>query len=319
MSFEGFYGTKSGCQIAKVSPVDDDHDSDVIFKEGDKSKIEREYKQIMEWRRVAPGVGPDFAEYHEKEHGASLLVSYIEGTTFQEILLGRDRRLLAESSERVQTTLARIWRETREDGEVRPRFLTELLSRMEDMEKAHPDLVDTRKQIGGLEIPSFRSLLMECLHLDELAVAPFSVWTHGDFNTDNIIYNSDERRVHFIDLNRSGRADYSRDIAVFMVSNYRLPVFDKGVRELICEVVADFYGFANGFARSIGDDRFEMRLALGVARSLATSTRFELNEGFAGDMMSRARYLVDAVRAHAVRAQAKRDDEFRFPVEVLCS
>jgi hypothetical protein len=44
-----------------------------------------------------------------------------------------------------------------------------------------------------------------------------------------------------------------------------------------------------------GDRTYGARLALGLARSFVTSTRFEIDETFAGEMYSRAVYLLEKI------------------------
>ena len=57
----------------------------------------------------------------------------------------------------------------------------------------------------------------------------------------------------------------------------------------------DFYRVARRYADKVGDDTFELRLALGLARSFATSTRFILDKSLARRMFLRARYLIQLV------------------------
>ena len=148
---------------------------------------------------------------------------------------------------------------------------------------------------------------------EERLQPPFSVYIHGDFNLDNIIYDPLEKKINFIDLHRSRYMDYVQDVSVFMVSNYRLQILDAPLRRRILGVAQDFYGFARRFARKAGDDSFELRLALGLARSFATSTRFILDQTLARAMFLRARYLIELVLA----ANPKRPERFRIPIEEI--
>ena len=142
---------------------------------------------------------------------------------------------------------------------------------------------------------------------------PFSVYIHGDFNVDNIIYDPVEKKISFIDLHRSRYMDYVQDISVFMVSNYRLQIFDAPLRRRILELTHEFYRFASAYARKSGDRTFELRLALGLARSFATSTRFILDKSLARAMFLRSRYLIEQVLA-TKSADAK---SFRVPVREI--
>ncbi|MGB5339492.1 MAG: hypothetical protein WBO06_10400, partial [Gammaproteobacteria bacterium] len=67
------------------------------------------------------------------------------------------------------------------------------------------------------------------------------------------------------------------------------------------------------FARKSGDRTFELRLALGLARSFATSTRFILDNTLAHAMFMRSRYLIEQVLA-TKPADAK---SFRVPVREI--
>jgi hypothetical protein len=75
----------------------------------------------------------------------------------------------------------------------------------------------------------------------------------------------------------------------------------------------EFYSFAAGFARKSNDRTFELRLALGLARSFATSTRFILDKSLARSMFLRARYLLELVLA----ADPEDTKSFRVPVKEI--
>jgi hypothetical protein len=105
--------------------------------------------------------------------------------------------------------------------------------------------------------------------------------------------------------------DYVQDVSVFLVSNHRLQVFEAPVRKRINSVVLRFYRFARDFAAEAGDTTFGLRLALGLARSFASSTRFVLAPEFAKSMFMRSRYLLERV------LELEDPDKFELPEEVL--
>ena len=125
----------------------------------------------------------------------------------------------------------------------------------------------------------------------------FSVYIHGDFNLDNVIYDAAEKKIRFIDLHRSRYMDYVQDVSVFMVSNYRLQVLDAETRRRIAKVAVGMHEMAAKFARQQKDPTFEYRLALGLARSFASSTRFVVDKDHARKMMLRARYILEKALA----------------------
>ena len=65
------------------------------------------------------------------------------------------------------------------------------------------------------------------------------------------------------------------------------------------------------FSREI--KTFEARLSLALARCFLTSTRFELNRGFARDMSSNAGQLMARIIDH----QGNPWETFEFPREIL--
>src|SRR5256885_16609620 len=108
--------------------------------------------------------------------------------------------------------------------------------------------------------------------------------------------------------------DYAQDISVFLVSHFRLQFLETPVRRRINSSILRFHDFAREHAAKIGDTSFHQRLALGVARSLATSTRFVLDPQLARSMFLRSRYILE--RVGELRAQGRAAD-FQLAREVL--
>ena len=100
-----------------------------------------------------------------------------------------------------------------------------------------------------------------------------------------------------------------------MVSSYRLQVLDAPTRERIRRIAEDIYATARQFAARSGDTTFEIRLALGLARSFATSTRFILDKSLAKGMFLRARYLIERVLV----TSEEQTTQFRTPVREVFS
>jgi hypothetical protein len=98
-----------------------------------------------------------------------------------------------------------------------------------------------------------------------------------------------------------------------MESNYRLQIFDEPMRRRIKKQKRGFYRLASSFAKNSGDQTFELRLALGLARSFATSTRFILDKSLARAMFLRSRYLLEQVLAADLNEPAL----FRVPVKEI--
>jgi phosphate uptake regulator len=303
VDYHGIWETRSGSRIGMVRSHDAGQRS-VVFKEGRTKKVLEEKLALERWEQLEPGLPPQLFGYHDHGEKASLLLEYLQGHTFQRLMLDTDGRTCSIAYLMIVETIGRVWGRTLERKRCKPKFMRQIDSRLPDVFKVHPGFRTPDSHVGGLEIPGFETLLREARTLDAELVAPFKVLIHGDFNTDNIIVNLTARRVHLIDLHRSRPFDYVQDVSVFIVSNFRLKIFDAGPRRRLDQVTLEFYEFARQFAADHGDASFDARLALGLARSLLTSTRFEMDRVFSRTMMLRARYLLERMLAHRATARA---------------
>ena len=306
--------TRSGSGISGISAAgQEDAGYIAIYKDGKKRKLQEERRGLVSWQEIYPGLAPRILSYRKRGQSASLLIEHLAGLTFEQILLHEPTRLLRETQKQLHRTLTRVWRETHTCKPVSAAYMRQLSKRLEEVYTIHPEFRQEDCRICGKSVPSFGTLLKRAHRLEAGIKAPFSVYIHGDFNVDNIIYDPLEKKVNFIDLHRSRYMDYVQDVSVFMVSNYRLQIFDAPLRKRILMLTRDFYRFAAAFASKSGDKTFELRLALGLARSFATSTRFILDKSLARAMFLRARYLLELVLA----ADQKDPASFRVPVKEI--
>ena len=306
--------TRSGSGIAGISATgQEDAGYVAIYKDGKKHKLREERRGLASWQEIYPGLAPRILSYHKHGQSASLLIEHLAGMTFEQILLHEPTRMLRQTQKQLNRTLGKVWRETRTGKPVSAAYMRQLSKRLEEVYSIHPEFRTDDCRICGKTVPSFGTLLKQAHHLEAGIRAPFSVYIHGDFNVDNIIYDPLEKKINFIDLHRSRYMDYVQDISVFMVSNYRLQIFDAPLRRRIMILTQDFYRFAAAFASKSADKTFELRLALGLARSFATSTRFILDKSLARAMFLRARYLLEQLLA----ADLKNPASFRVPVKEI--
>ena len=300
--------TRSGSAINAIS--DDDNVTHAVFKDGRKRKLKEERQRVEDWHEILPGLAPQILSYQKSGDSASLLIEHLVGETFEQILLHGSDPMLAQALDQLTRTLKRIWRETRSDKPVSADYTGQLGKRLPDVYAIHPEFQTPACAIGGLKLPAFDQLQSRLKRLEKGLKAPYSVYIHGDFNVDNIIYDPGEKRINFIDLHRSRHMDYLQDVSVFLVSCYRLQVFDPQVRRRIQSLCLDFYRFVRAYAQKQKDESFEIRLTLGLIRSLVTSTRYILDRSLSRAMFNRAVFLSERL----LEAQ-ERKKKYKTPIQ----
>jgi phosphate uptake regulator len=314
VSLENVGESKSGCRIDLVSSREDNGAATLmIFKQGRREKLAEEKAGVDTWEALAPGIAPNIYAHRQIGDSGALLFEYLDGRTFEQIVLDGTRADLDSALSKLCETVSGVWRRTRQERTCRTNFIGQIRARMSDVYEVHPAFATHDLLLFGIPVSSFERLMDEVAEI-ELSLPPGDgVLTHGDFNTDNIIFEPRAKTVRFIDLHRSSINDYVQDVSVFLVSNFRLKVLDAATRRRVNEAINGFYDFARGYAEDTGDHHFEIRLALGLARSFATSTRFFLDESLPREMLLRSRYLLEFVAAQG----GVRPHKFKLPNEVL--
>ncbi len=303
---------KSGGSIAAVRyRMDDNSEQHAIFKNGSSSKLNRELRGIKRWQQLFPGIAPEIFTYEKKGKSAFMLIEHLQGITLERIVMQASPRLRAEAMKALRKTLRAVWSASCKPQSRSAHFCRQTQKRLADVYAMHPDFRRQRAAICGLRISAFTDLLQQAEQLEQQIPAPFTVLAHGDFNIDNILYDPRQRQIHFIDLHRTAQMDVVQDISVFMVSNYRLQIFTPPVRRCIRKQAEAIYTVARQFAESHHDTTFELRLALGLARSFATSTRFVSDHALAHKMFLRAHYLLEQVTCHP------QPDSYHIPLKEL--
>lgn len=303
--------TRSGTTISGISSPETGALG--IYKSGGKQKLKEEKDGVKSWHEIYPGLAPKILSYKKKGGSAALLIEHLPGYTFEKILLNQASNQLEAAQKKLHKTLRSIWTETKIEKSADAKFMQQLKKRLPEVYKIHPEFFKEKVNICGQSILSFDALIAQAAELEKQYTSIFSVYIHGDFNVDNIMYDPVENRIHFIDLHRSCYMDYVQDVSVFMVSNYRLQVLDSVSRKRIMAVSNHLYAMARRYALKHQDTNFELRLALGLARSFATSTRFILDKTLAREMFLRARYLIELALAVKPTNVAK----FRIPMKEI--
>lgn len=309
LTVETIAETRSGSSISAIKNRKTEEVA-AVFKDGEKSKVKEERQGVKSWHSIYPGLAPKILSYEKRNQSAALLIEHLPGLTFEHIVLNEKDAVCATALNRLTRTLKDVWKQTRTREPADLDSMQQLAKRLGEVRRVHPEFKDRKISFSGTELPSLDRLIEQAADREAKVPAPFSVYIHGDFNVDNIIYDPGEDRIHFIDLHRSRYMDYVQDVSVFMVSNYRLQVLDRDTRLRIMAVSQDFYKSARAFARKQGDNTFEYRLALGLARSFASSTRFIFDKSHARRMWLRSRYLIEQALA------CPPGDEARFRLQM---
>ena len=314
IDFHSIWGSRSGCRISKVSRKrPSGSKAQGIFKEGALKKIKRERENIERWRALFPGLAPQVFGYHEKTGTASMLVEFLAGCSLDQVILTEHVEVVRNVLYILEQTVQDIWNHTRGPGPFATDYMRQLRSRLSSIYRVHPHFNRPSQRIGDHEIPASMALLEICEAVESELPAPHTVLIHGDFNTNNIVYNGAEQRINYIDLYRSREADYVQDVSVLLVSHFRLPVFDPELRARLNAVSCHLLKRFAGLAVEYEDSTFAARMGLALARSFYTSTRFELNFEFARNMFLRSIFLMESIAAHWGRPW----ETYRLPDRIL--
>ncbi|MBF0510523.1 MAG: phosphotransferase, partial [Deltaproteobacteria bacterium] len=310
-------GSRSGCIINRLEQRRSNWSQaqESIFKEGNLQKIRREKANLELWAEKYPGLTPKILGYYEEGDKGALLVQFLAGCTLDEVILNAAEEPLRNAFFILKQILEEVWRQTRQDGPMATDYLNQIRARLPQIHRVHENFSRPAKYLGVTKVASSEELLSACSEIESRLPAPFAVLIHGDFNVNNVVYNHELQRVHFIDLYRSRYADYVQDVSVFLISNFRIPVFDEELRSRLNWIIEKFYEFSSQLALSWQDRTFNARLALALSRSFYTSTRFELNKEFAREMYLRAHFLMEKVAGYGAAGGSWTD--FVFPLSVL--
>lgn len=306
--------TRSGSGISSVRYQDNkDITQQAIFKDGELKKLNEEFEGVERWHSIYPGIAPQILTYQKSGDNAALLIEHLDGITFEYIVLSAPKKQMTKSIVTLSETLNNIYSHTKKEQPISAGFIEQTRKRLKDVYAIHPDFKQSSVTIAGRPQANLEQLLTQAERIEHAYPAPFSVFIHGDFNLDNIIYNPDTDQIRLIDLHRSCYQDYVQDISVFMVSNYRLQVLDYKTRQRIQNQVIHFYQKIKKISVAHQDHYFEVRLALGLARSFATSSRFIIDKSMARNMFLRAQYIL----AYLVQHQDSDLLKFNLPIEEL--
>lgn len=314
LSIHALGETKSGCTISGLRQTEKDEDRIIaVFKQGDKAKLNEEKQRMERWQEKMPGLSPRLYAYHRNGDKAAMLYEFLPGETLDKWLTKPKVEALNQALQQLFVLLPKLWQSTQIEAPRPAHFSKQLQKRLKDIYQVHPHFKVGRNRVGSIQQESLETLIQQADKIESKLYVPKAVYIHGDFNLDNIIYHHADQSLNFIDLHRSEYLDYVQDLSVLMVSFYRLMNFDPLVRKRIRISMQKIYNFGAQYAHSIEDNRYHIRMALGLARSFLTSTRFVLDQTHAKAMHYRGRYLLEQLAS----LPSEHYDDFQIAKEIF--
>ena len=262
--------SRSGNIIRRVKETAFENPNWVIFKEGKALKIDKEKAGLELWSSIDPDVVPKIYGYEKKDDNAAIVIEFLKGRTLKDLVINNSKEYLSNVLKMFIKNVIYYWKKTMEIQQICPTYFKQINKRISDVYTVHTNFKSESSYIGDIEIMSLDKMINAAAFLDLEIKVPFSVIVHGDFNLDNVIFNEEYKKFYYIDLQRARRADYVQDVSVFLVSNFRLPFFEKDIRSKINHVILSFYKAILEFAKSNNDSTFKARLTAGLIRSYIT-------------------------------------------------
>jgi len=281
VDFRQIWGGISGARVGRVSVGEG---KPMIWKEGAEGKIDAEIREMEAWNRIVPGLVPEVIARHRQEGRLSFLRQFLDGRLLNDIYLTAAWDDKVGVTRRLLETVRDIWLATAIKEPPAVSYARQIRDRLPELFALHPRLQSLRHGetwIFGIRHRSLSDMLEHVGKIEGGLAPPVAVRLHGDFNSNNIVYDAGRDRIHFIDVHRSGHGDYLQDVGVLLVSNLRNPLHDPRIAAERLRLNRLIYEFAEEFARLVGDAHFGVRLALSQARSFITSGRLVADFVFA--------------------------------------
>jgi phosphate transport system regulatory protein PhoU len=271
--YRHFWDGISGATVIEVGAKG--HEERLVFKESYGEKVRDEYERTIEWEGIAPSNTAHVIAMTQARGRTGILREFVDGRMLLDILLSDANVEVKEAAMRkVTEVLLSVWRTTITAHTGQTDYAEQIRSRMRDIFRRHPRLEKVAKEnMAGAGIYDLLSHLQK---RESWLAPPFSIWTHGDLNANNIVIDPSESVV-FIDVHRSRYGDYLQDVAVLATSALRrFP--SRRTAKSIARANDVLLEAAEGFAIANGDKHFKLRLRLARARALITSARLEQDE-----------------------------------------
>ncbi len=278
----------SGATVARVG-----EDSHLVFKDGGEKKIRGEIRNTQAWEEIGEGLVPKVVSTVSYKDRTALLREFVDGALLSQIFFeDGDLQLKLSLTRSVCNLLEDLWRKTAKEEPPRVDYMDQIRQRLPDVFNIHPpfrQMSETPFRHKGKVIPPLSEQLAALELVEKTLAPPHSFWLHGDFNPNNMVYNSTDSSLKFIDIHRSRYGDYLQDLTVFIVGLERSPDLSPTVRRQMGRVKGVVQDFASNIAGSYSDHTWEKRMKLGLGRSYLTSARIILHSGRAEWLLKQGR------------------------------
>jgi hypothetical protein len=298
LEFHPYWDGISGAVVAQVRG----QGAPAIYKEGSRRKIEEEAQKLEAWSRIPGELTPRVLGSVTVKDREALLREFVDSPLLSELYvspLPREAKLTA--TRRLLDALHVVWRYTLVAERPRIDYVEQIRRRLPEVYALHPQfqaLVDEGIAVGPRNV-RIEELLVRAEALEPDLAPPVSVWLHGDFNANNVLYHEPTGQVKFIDVHRSRLGDYLQDISVFLLSMERRPGAAPALPDDFAAINELVEGFARRFAAEHGDTAFEPRLHLSLTRSCITSSRVVADPAHAERLLRRGLSLLSLVTGPA--------------------
>ena len=297
-SYRAYFDGISGASVARV-----DGDRPLLFKEGSQRKITEEVDKTEIWRKIDANIIPRVLSSVSLEDRRAFLREYVDGLLLSHLYFEEgDPQLQQEATRSLCESLGRVWHRSLTPEVPNMDYVQQIRERLENVYLFHPHLrhlaATAFPHLGQTILPLEAQLALLSPRQGKLA-PQFSIWLHGDFNPNNVLFNREDRSVKFIDVHRSHLGDYLQDITVFLVGLQRDPNLSPSVRDQLTQVEATILAFIRCFAETLHDHQWEQRLLLGLGRSYITSARVILQPVHAEWLFQQGRITLQQLVDHA--------------------
>ena len=272
LGFRPFWDGLSGALVARI----EGGERPVLYKEGSRRKIQQEADKFREWERIGEDLTPRIIGSVNLRDRQALLRDFANGMLLSDLYMSEvETATKLTATRRLLAVVDMVWRSTLQPIPPVVDSVEQMRRRLPDVYALHPNLRQVG-QVGTITGGRATSLdaLLDAAHDLQSKLAPrFSVWLHGDFNANNVVYDQSADQIKFVDVHRSQHGDYLQDVSIFLVSMMRRTDLSEEARHDIAGVNALVADFARDFALEHGDDGFDDRLLISLARAHLTSAR----------------------------------------------